>query len=88
MRNVEGQQPGGRIGITTRRSNTRGQWRKTVKSAEQVSQFIRDHKGQPITLRVQRQGQQLDITATPRRLNANENRERLSFLPTKFLFIV
>src|SRR5574341_1419272 len=52
-----------------------------VKSAEQVSLFIREHKGQPITLRVGRNGQQLDITATPRKLNASENRERLGFLP-------
>src|SRR5215813_10555154 len=33
-----------------------------VKSAEQVSQFIREHKGQPITLRVDRRGNQRDIT--------------------------
>src|SRR5207247_2527868 len=35
-----------------------------VKSAEQVSQFIRDHKGRPITLRVQRADIFMDITAT------------------------
>ena len=36
-----------------------------VSSAEQVTQFIRDHKGQPITLTVNRDGRQIDITATP-----------------------
>src|SRR5216684_4937840 len=40
-----------------------------VKSAEQVTQLIREHKGQPITLRVERSGRQVDITATPRRLS-------------------
>jgi regulator of sigma E protease len=52
-----------------------------VKSAEQVSQFIREHKGQPITLRVGRAGSSVDITATPRLLNAQETRERLGFTP-------
>jgi regulator of sigma E protease len=52
-----------------------------VKSAEQVSQFIRDHKGQAITLRVQRAGSFTDITATPRLLNPQETRERLGFTP-------
>ena len=52
-----------------------------VKSAEQVSQYIRDHKGQPITLRLDRGGQSLDITATPRLLNPQEGRERLGFSP-------
>ena len=52
-----------------------------VKSAEQVSQFIREHKGQPVTLRVGRAGSSLDITATPRLLNAQETRERLGFTP-------
>ena len=50
-----------------------------VKSAEQVTQIIRDHKGQPITLRVNRQGKQIDITATPRKLA--DGRERLGFQP-------
>jgi regulator of sigma E protease len=52
-----------------------------VKSAEQVSQFIREHKGQPITLRVGRAGSSLDITATPRLLSPQEQRERLGFTP-------
>lgn len=52
-----------------------------IKSAEQVSQFIREHKGQPITLRVGRNGTQFDMTATPRLLSSQENRERLGFTP-------
>ncbi len=50
-----------------------------VGSAEQVTQFILEHKGQPITLTVNRGGQQLDITATPRKLS--DGRERLGFTP-------
>jgi len=44
-----------------------------------VTQIIRDHKGQAITLRVDRQGKQIDITATPRKLA--DGRERLGFQP-------
>ncbi|MFN2492153.1 MAG: RIP metalloprotease RseP [Pyrinomonadaceae bacterium] len=50
-----------------------------VKSAEQVTQFIREHKGQPITLTVSRDRQKLDITATARKLS--DGRERLGFGP-------
>jgi regulator of sigma E protease len=50
-----------------------------VKSAEQVTQFIRDHKGQPITLTVDRGGRKVDITATARKLA--DGRERLGFRP-------
>jgi regulator of sigma E protease len=52
---------------------------EAVKSAEQVTQLIREHKGQPITLRVDRAGSQLDLTATARRLS--DGRERLGFQP-------
>src|SRR6267143_3549315 len=52
-----------------------------VTSAEQVTQFIREHKGQPITLRIERGGVPQDITATPRMLNPQEGRERLGFTP-------
>ena len=48
-----------------------------VRSAEQVTQFIRDHKGQPITLTVKRDGQQVDITATAR--NLPDGKERWAF---------
>jgi regulator of sigma E protease len=50
-----------------------------VGSAEQVTQFIQSHKGQPITLSVDRGGQRKDITATPRKLS--DGRERLGFRP-------
>lgn len=50
-----------------------------VKSAEQVTQLIRDRKGQPITLRVERNGKMVDITATARRLS--DGKERLGFQP-------
>jgi regulator of sigma E protease len=50
-----------------------------VGSAEQVTQFIHDHKSEAITLRVNRSGQQKDITATPRKLS--DGRERLGFRP-------
>jgi regulator of sigma E protease len=52
-----------------------------VKSGEQVSQYIREHPGQPITLRVSRGGQELNITATARRIRAEETRDRLGFAP-------
>lgn len=51
-----------------------------VASAEQVTQFIQEHKGQPITLSVTRGGQPVDITATPRRLKS-DGKERLGFRP-------
>ena len=50
-----------------------------VKSAEQVTQLIREHKGQPITMRVDRNGSMVEITATARRLS--DGRERLGFQP-------
>lgn len=50
-----------------------------VRSAEQVTQFIRDHKSQPITLKVERAGQEKDITAMARKLP--DGRERLGFRP-------
>jgi len=52
---------------------------QAVRSAEQVTQYIREHKGQPITLTVNRDGRQIDITATPRKLA--DGRERLGFRP-------
>lgn len=52
---------------------------QSVGSAEQVTQFIQSHKGQPITLSVDRGGQRKDITATPRKLS--DGRERLGFRP-------
>ena len=52
---------------------------EAVRSAEQVSQYIRDHKSQPITLHVERNGSPIEITASARRLS--DGRERLGFLP-------
>ena len=52
---------------------------ESVQSAEQVTQLIRDHKSQPITMRVDRNGKTVDITATARRLS--DGRERLGFGP-------
>ena len=50
-----------------------------VHSAEHVSQYIRDHKNQPITLTINRAGQRMDITATARKLS--DGKERLGFTP-------
>jgi len=52
-----------------------------VRSAEQVTQYISDHKGEPITIRLQRDGRQMDITATARKLP--DGKERLGFGPTE-----
>ncbi|MGH9904952.1 MAG: RIP metalloprotease RseP, partial [Pyrinomonadaceae bacterium] len=46
-----------------------------VRSAEQVTQYIRDHKSEPIVLTLQRNGSRIDITASPRKLS--DGRERL-----------
>ncbi|MCM3900811.1 MAG: RIP metalloprotease RseP [Pyrinomonadaceae bacterium] len=50
-----------------------------VHSAEQVSQYIRDHKNEPITLTINRAGQRMDITAKARKLP--DGKERLGFTP-------
>lgn len=52
---------------------------QSVRSAEQVTQFIRDHKSQPITIAVNRDGEQKEITAIARKLA--DGRERLGFRP-------
>jgi regulator of sigma E protease len=52
-----------------------------VRSAEQVTQYISDHKSEPITLTVKRDGRQLDITATARILP--DGKQRLGFGPTE-----
>ncbi len=48
---------------------------ETIHSSEQVNQIVREHKTQPITVSVERGGQKLEFTATPRRLS--DGRERL-----------
>ena len=52
-----------------------------VRSSEQVTQYISDHKGQSITLTIKRGGSQSDITATARKLP--DGKERLGFGPTE-----
>lgn len=52
-----------------------------VKSAEQVTQYISGHKGEPITMTVKRDNRQVDITATARKLA--DGKERLGFQPSE-----
>lgn len=52
---------------------------QTVRSAEHVRAFIREHQSEPITLTVERSGQRQDITATPRR--QPDGTQRLGLLP-------
>jgi regulator of sigma E protease len=52
-----------------------------VRSSEQVTQYISEHKGQPITLTVKRNGSLKDITATARKLP--DGKERLGFSPSE-----
>ncbi len=46
-----------------------------VRSAEQVTKYIRDHKSQPVALTLERNGKRIEVTATPRKLR--EGGERL-----------
>jgi regulator of sigma E protease len=50
-----------------------------VRSAEHVTKFVREHKTQAITLTIERSGQRMDVTATPRRMS--DGIERLGFVP-------
>jgi regulator of sigma E protease len=52
---------------------------ENVSSSEQVSQYIKDHKGEPIRLTIERNGVRQDITAKTRLLP--DGKERLGFLP-------
>ena len=52
-----------------------------VHSAEQVTQYISDHKGQPITITFKRNGRQSEFTATARKFP--DGKERLGFGPTE-----
>lgn len=52
---------------------------EAVKSAEQVTQYVRDHRGQPVTLTIERNGQTFPITATSRRLE--DGKDRLGIEP-------
>jgi regulator of sigma E protease len=50
-----------------------------VRSAEHITMFIREHRSEPITLTLERNGQKQEITATPRR--QSDGVERLGILP-------
>jgi regulator of sigma E protease len=52
-----------------------------VHSAEQVTRYVSDHKGQPITLTIRRDGRQMDFTATARKLD--DGKERLGIGPSE-----
>ena len=80
VRNVEDKTPASEAGLRVgdRIIAVNGE---PVRSGEQVSQYIREHTSQPVTLRIERNGSPLDITATARRLSSSETRDRLGFLP-------
>lgn len=50
-----------------------------VRSAEHITYFVREHRPEPITLTVERNGEKKDITASARRLA--DGMERLGILP-------
>jgi len=50
-----------------------------VRSAEHITMFIREHRAEPITLTIERNGQQQEITATPRLMS--DGVERLGIRP-------
>jgi len=52
-----------------------------VHSAEQVTQYVSEHKGQPITLTILRDGRQTNVTATARTLS--DGKERLGITPVE-----
>ena len=52
-----------------------------VRSAEQVTRYVSDHKGQPIILSIKRDGHQMDVTATSRKLP--DGKDRLGIGPVE-----
>lgn len=52
-----------------------------VHSAEQVTRYVSDHKGEPIALTVKRNGRQMDVTATSRTLS--DGKDRLGIGPAE-----
>lgn len=50
-----------------------------VRSAEQVTRYVSEHKSEPITLTVKRDGRQMDFTATARTLS--DGKQRLGIGP-------
>ncbi|HVQ37646.1 MAG TPA: RIP metalloprotease RseP [Pyrinomonadaceae bacterium] len=71
IRDVSKDGPAAEAGITVgdRVLAVNGQ---TVRSAEHITNFVREHRSQPITLTIERNGEKKDITATPRRLDGIE----------------
>jgi regulator of sigma E protease len=57
---------------------------ESVRSAEQITQYISDHKGQPITITIKRGGSQSEFTATTRKLPP-DGKERIGFGPTEMV---
>lgn len=51
-----------------------------VMTADQVTRFVSEHTSQPITLTVKRDGRQMEVTATPRKLPPDDQ-VRLGILP-------
>jgi regulator of sigma E protease len=51
-----------------------------VRSAEHITYFIREHRTEPITLTVERNGEKKDLTATPRKMT--DGVERLGIRPS------
>jgi regulator of sigma E protease len=52
-----------------------------VRSAEQVTRYVSEHKAQPITLTIKRDRRQMDVTATARKLS--DGKERLGISPSE-----
>jgi regulator of sigma E protease len=74
IRDVTPNSPASEAGLQTgdRISAINGE---NVRSAEQVTQYIRDHRGQPINLTIERHGQSIPVTTQSRRLP--DGRDRL-----------
>ena len=52
-----------------------------IRSAEQVTRYVSEHKTEPITLTIKRGGRQMDVTATARKLS--DGKERLGIGPAE-----
>ena len=55
-----------------------------VHSGEQVTRHVSEHKGEPITLTIKRDGRQLDFTATTEKL-PSDGKERLGIGPSEMI---
>jgi regulator of sigma E protease len=74
IRDVSPNSPASEAGLQTSDRITAINGEK-VKSAEQVTQYIRDHRGQPINLTLERNGREITVTTQSRRLA--DGRDRL-----------